>query len=95
MIPLNQLEKQGVIVEECAPDFEPTRLWETWLTLRHFAFVDSHVMLESLRRGSLKREFQWEIEGSVDMTVARVVDADKARSDWYRALLVLFENFDF
>ena len=93
---LNQLEKQGVIVEDCAPDFEPTRLWETWLTLRHFAFVDSHVMLKNpSMKAQLKREFQWEIEGSVDMTAARVVDADKARSDWYRALLVLFENFDF
>ena len=28
-------------------------------------------------KAQLKREFQWEIEGSVDMTVARVVDADK------------------
>ena len=93
---LNLLEKRGVVVEDCVPDFEPARLWETWLTLRHFAFVDSQPLLENPAiKSQLKPEFQWEIEGSLGMTAARVVKADKARSDWYRALLKLFENYDF
>ena len=29
------------------------------------------------------------------MTAARVVAADKARSDWYRAIMKLFESYDF
>ena len=29
------------------------------------------------------------------MTAARVVAADTARSDWYRALMKLFESYDF
>ena len=93
---LRQLEKHSVVIEDCSPRFEPTRLWETWLTLRHFAFVDSQVLLKNPAiKSQLKPELQWEIEGSLEMTTARVVAADKARSDWYRALLALFENFDF
>jgi amidase len=93
---LNLLEKQGVIIEECAPRFELARLWETWLTLRHFAFVDSQLLLnDPSTKSQLKPEFQWEIEGSVGMTAARVVEADKTRSDWYRTLMALFEDFDF
>lgn len=93
---LNQLEKRGVVVEDCAPDFEPARLWETWLTLRHFAFVDSQALLKNPTMTSLlKPEFQWEIEGSLGMTAARVVAADKARSDWYRALMKLFDSYNF
>lgn len=93
---LGQLEHRGVVVEDCTPDFEPARLWETWLTLRHFAFVDSQALLKNPSITSqLKPEFQWEIEGSLEMTAARVVAADKARSDWYRALMKLFESYDF
>ena len=93
---LNQLEKRGVVVKDCAPDFEPARLWDTWLTLRHFAFVDSEALLKNPAiRSQLKPEFQWEIEGSLGMTAARVIAADKARYDWYRALLKLFKNYDF
>ena len=93
---LGQLEHRGVVVEDCTPDFEPARLWETWLTLRHFAFVDSQALLKnSAITSQLKPEFQWEIEGSLGMTAARVVAADKARSDWYRALMKLFESYDF
>ena len=93
---LGQLEHRGVVVESCTPDFEPARLWETWLTLRHFAFVDSQALLKnSTITSQLKPEFQWEIEGSLGMTAARVVAADKARSDWYRAIMKLFERHDF
>lgn len=93
---LGQLEHRGVVVENCTPNFEPARLWETWLTLRHFAFVDSQALLKnSAITSQLKPEFQWEIEGSLGMTAARVVAADKARSDWYRALMKLFESYDF
>jgi len=90
------LEKRGVVVEDCAPDFEPARLWETWLTLRHFAFVDSQALLKNPAiKSQLKPEFQWEIEGSLGMTAERVVAADNARSDWYRALMTLFDRYDF
>lgn len=93
---LNQLKKEGVVIEDCAPHFEPARLWETWLTLRHYAFLDSEVLLEDPSiKSQLKPELRWEIEGSLEMTAARIAKADQARSDWYRALLALFENFDF
>jgi amidase len=84
------------VVEDCAPDFELERLWETWLTLRHFAFIDSQSLLKDpALKSQLKPEFQWEIEGSLSMSAAQVVTADKARSDWYRALMALFDEYDF
>lgn len=93
---LNQLEDRGVVVEDCAPAFEPARLWETWLTLRHFAFVDSQPLLKNPAITSqLKPEFQWEIEGSLGMSVEQLVKADTARSNWYRALMKLFDEYDF
>ncbi len=70
---LSPLEKRGVIIEDCAPHFELTRLWETWLTLRHFTFVDSQMLLKDLSiQSQLKPELQWEIEGSLEMTAELV-----------------------
>ena len=93
---LQGVETKGAVVEDCAPDFELERLWDTWLTLRHFAFIDSQSLLKDpTLKSQLKPEFQWEIEGSLSMSAAQVVTADKARSDWYRALMALFDEYDF
>ena len=42
----------------------------------------------------LKPEAIWEFEGSQNMSAARVTTAGKSRSDWYRALHKLFEQYD-
>lgn len=89
------LQKSGAKVESVQPDYPLDRLWETWLTLRHWAIGDARDLYDDpeLRR-QLKPELVWEIEGSLNMTAARVAEAARGRSDWYKALLQLFEHFD-
>ncbi len=92
---MKRLSDQGSLVENCMPDFDMSRLWETWLTLRHWSWSDARPLYDNPQtRKLLKPELQWEIEGSFDMTAARISAADKARSDWYRALHKLFEHYD-
>ena len=93
---LQGLEAQGVVVEPCRPDYELSRLWQTWLTLRHWAVSNARKVLyenPKLRR-QLKPEIVWEIEGGLGMPASRVFEAGIARADWYRALLALFHRCD-
>lgn len=92
---MKQLSGNGTVVENCTPDYDMARLWETWLTLRHWSWSDAKPLYDDPQtRKLLKPELQWEIEGSFDMTAARISAADKARSDWYRALHKLFERYE-
>ena len=92
---LQGLTTQGVIIEECMPDYELSRLWQTWLTFRHWALSDiQELYADPEIRKLLKPEVIWEYEGSIGLTAADLFEAALARSDWYRALLELFESFD-
>jgi amidase len=92
---LQRIADAGAIVEACQPDYEIARLWQTWLTFRHWTLGDAKELYDNPEmRRQLKPEFVWEIEGSFDMPAARVASAGLDRSDWYRALLTLFETYD-
>ena len=92
---LESLSRHGAIVKPCLPKYDMTRLWQTWLTLRHWAIGSYRALYDNPEwRRLLKPEVVWEIEGSFDIPSARVADAGLARSDWYRALLALFEDHD-
>ncbi|MGI9292628.1 MAG: amidase, partial [Pseudomonadales bacterium] len=92
---LKKLSGRGSLVENSMPDYDMARLWETWLTLRHWSWSDAKPLYDNPQtRELLKPELQWEIEGSFGMTAARISEADKARSDWYRALHDLLERYD-
>jgi amidase len=92
---LNGLEQAGVVVEECQPDYDMGRLWQTWLTFRHWSMGGDLKLYDNPEtRRQLKPELVWEIEGSFAMPAARVHDAAVARADWYRSLLVLFDSYD-
>jgi amidase len=92
---LRSLQPHGVVVEDCTPDYDMARLWRTWLTFRHWSASDAGEIYENpeLRR-LVKPEIIWEIEGSFDITASRLKEAGVARTDWYRALLALFERHD-
>jgi amidase len=90
-------EAIGCAVEEAALGFSPERLWQTWLTLRHWlvgsglrAFYD-----EPVKRAKLKPEAQWEVEGSLKLSGRDVAQAFVARTAWYQAVCRLFETYDF
>ena len=93
---LKTLESQGAIVEPCRPDYDMDRLWQTWLTLRHWR---RHTMLplynDSEQRALLKPEAVWEIEGAFNKTSTDIFEAGMARSEWFLSLRRLFDRYDF
>jgi len=93
---LQLLTAHGAIVEECVPQYDMDRLWQTWLVLRHWSRHSMRDLYddEGTRR-LLKPETVWEIEGSFDTSAARVYEAGIARADWFRALRDLFDSYDF
>jgi amidase len=89
------LSPHGVAVENCQPDYDMARLWETWLTFRHWALSTAKELYDDpALKAQLRPEIIWEIEGSFGMTAARVTEAAIARADWYQALHSLFERYD-
>ena len=93
---LKQLGDNGVIVEPCQPDYDMDRLWQTWLTLRHWERHNMYSLYEDVElRKQLKPEAVWEIEGSFDKSSTDIFTAAAARSDWFRAVHALLDQYDF
>jgi amidase len=93
---LQQLARNGSIVEPCTPDYQMPRLWDSWLTLRHWSANWARPLYDdSARRKRLKPEVVFEVEGSLGLTAERVYEAGTARADWFRALGRLFADYDF
>jgi amidase len=93
---LEAMAEQGVLVEPCMPRYDMDRLWETWLTLRHFARHSLWPLYnDPATRKLLKPEAVWEIEGSFDESAENVYHAGIARADWFREIRSLFDRYDF
>ncbi len=94
---LQDFEAIGCIVEDTRVAFDMATLWQSWLTLRHFSSAGLHGALyrDPHKRALLKPEAVWEIEGGLGLTGEDVWNATLARSNWYNALLKLFERCDF
>jgi amidase len=93
---LQALAKNGSVIEPCAPDFELSRLWDTWLALRHWSANWARPLYDDVaKRKMLKPEVVFEVEGSLGLTAERVYAAGVARSEWFRALEMLFDRYDF
>jgi amidase len=92
---LEGISKHGAVVEKCMPAYDMARLWQTWLTLRHWSASSQKPLYDDPeKRKLLKPEIVWEIEGSFDMPASRVSEAAIGRADWYRAMHDLFERYD-
>jgi len=92
---LTRIAAVGAVIEDCQPEYDMERLWQTWLTFRHWALGGAKELYDDpKKRKLLKPEFVWEIEGSFNMTAGRVARGGVDRSDWYRALHKLFESYD-
>jgi len=90
-------ESFGCTVEPAKPDFDMAKLWEAWLTLRHSLSAGGLAAFynDPAKRAKLKPEIQWEIEGGLKVTALEFQHASQIRSDWYRALLKLFQTYDY
>lgn len=87
----------GCAVEQAKPDYSPDRMWETWVTLRHWLVAGDlgDLYKDASKRARMKPEAQWEVEGGLKLTGLQVYKASQARSDWYRAVQKLFEHYDY
>jgi len=87
----------GITVEPCQPDFDLERLWRCWLVHRHWLVAGNlaTAYANPTTRAQLKPEACWEVESAQALTAADVYRASVDRSDWYRALLTLFEQYDY
>ncbi len=93
---LRTLTDNGVVVEPCMPQYDMNRLWQTWLTLRHWTRHSKRGLYDNPEtRRLLKPEAVWEIEGSFDTSAKEIYEAGIARADWFRALRSLFDKYDF
>jgi len=94
---LKDFESIGCKVEAARPDYPMEQLWQTWLTLRHFSCAGTLGALyrDPEKRALLKPEAQWEVEGGLRLSGEDVWNATVARSQWYNALLSLFERYDY
>ncbi len=92
---LKQLGGHGAIVEPCRPQYDMARLWQTWLTLRHWSarWVKEYYD-DPAKRRLLKPEVVWEYEGGLEMSGQQIYDAGVARTEWYQALRTLLEKYD-
>ena len=93
----DRLAAAGQRVEPVALDFDPERLWRTFVTLRQHAIggrLDA-AWRNPATRALLKPEAVWEIEGSHRLSALDLYRAGVDRGAWHKALLALFERFDF
>ncbi len=92
---LRQLTAAGAVVDVCKPDYDMDRLWQTWLTLRHWLRHSMRDLYDDPQtRAQLKPEVVWEIEGALGVSARQIYDAGRARADWFRALHALFDDYD-
>ena len=93
---LKEIASHGATVENCMPNYDMSRLWETWLTFRHWSLSAEKALYDNPQiRKMLKPELVWEMEGGLDMPASRITQSAVDRADWYRALHSLFERYDF
>ncbi|WP_322048509.1 amidase [Paraburkholderia sp. J67] len=94
---LKDFESIGCKVEATRPDYPMDKLWACWRTLRHFSVAGTLGALyrDPAKRALLKPEAQWEVEGGLKLSGEDVWNASVARSQWYNALLALFEHHDY
>jgi amidase len=94
---LKVFEDMGCIVEEVVPDFDPERIWQAWLPLRHWQ--TGAPLLEFFRdpekRARMKPEAQWEIEQGLKLSAYDIAKASGVRSAWYQTVRRLFERYDY
>jgi len=87
----------GCHVEDTSLGFSADRLWDTWVTLRHFLVAGrlGGFYADPAKRAQLKPEAIWEIENGLALSGKDVFAASVERSAWYAHLIALFERYDY
>ncbi len=90
-------ESIGCTIEAASLDYSPKTMWDCWLVLRHWLVAGGLAALYSdpEKRKLMKPEAQWEVAGGLPLTGMQAYAASEARSAIYRALLAMFEKYDY
>ncbi len=94
---LKALEAIGCAVEESGLGFPPERMWESWVTLRHWLIAGGMGALykDPAKRTLMKPEAVWEVERGMKVSTQDVYHASVERSELYRAVLKLFDTYEY
>jgi len=94
---LKTLPSFGVAVEKIAPPYDPAILWnDVWLPMRHFASQFLKGLYDDpAKRALLKPEAIFEYEGGQKYSAQDIYFASQKRSEWFLALLKVFETYDY
>ena len=94
---LKRLEAIGCAVEEAGLGFPPERMWDAWIMLRHWLITGNLIPLykDPAKRAQMKPEAVWEVEGGLKLSAQNVYQASVTRSDLYRAVLKLFDSYEY
>lgn len=86
----------GCVVEPVSPPMPPERVWEAFLTLRHWMILASAQKFLERPGGeaALKPEVRWEIERGRKLSALDVYRASEVRTQWYHAVQDLLETYD-
>lgn len=94
---LEYFERMGCIVESVTVEYPMEKLWQTWLTLRHWLVAGStgplYAKIEN--RDKMKSEAIWEIEEGLALKASDIYNASVERSTWYQTVANLFTEHDF
>jgi amidase len=87
----------GASVEAIENPFDPELLWnEVWLPFRHFGAISLKSFYDDPEKKKLlKPEAIFEYEGSLKYNIQDLYFASVKRSQWFHALLKVFETYDF
>ena len=94
---LSLLDDSGLAVDAISPTFDWQRLWRSFVVLRQFSLGAGFgaAFADPALRALMKPEFQWELSEALQLTVADVQQAAVDRTQWYDAVLGLFEDYDY
>ena len=94
---MRSFEAIGCVVEPAAPDHAPEQLWQDFVTLRAWQVAEDlgeHYRNPS-HRALLKPEAVSEIERGLALSASAISAASAGRTAWHRAMLRLFETYEF
>lgn len=94
---LDVLANIGCTVEEIAPEFDPPKLWDAWLTLRSFNATHGLRALydQPEKRALFNPQMLYEFDLALSKSAADIFAASTVRTAWYKYLCTLFERYDF
>ena len=94
---LGSFAELGCEVASVQFEYPMEKLWQTWLTYRHWMSRGRGMALYANpdTKRLLKPEFIWEVEGGLGLTADDINRAGRARADFYRVILDLFDEYDF